>query len=67
MSKVRWTQRSYPYQPPGLGIGLLTFCAVVMVWLFKACFIVAKWTVVLVATGVAMVAGWISDRRARGR
>jgi hypothetical protein len=63
VSQVRWTQRSYPYRQPGLGIALLTFCALAMVWLFKACFIVAKWTVVLVATGVAMLAGWIRERR----
>lgn len=63
--RVKWTQHSYPYQRPGLGIGLLTFCVWVMLALFQVVAFVAKWTVILVLALVAFVVGWVGDRRGR--
>lgn len=63
-AEVRWKTRSYPYQRPGLGIGLLGFCVWILVVLLQACWFVAKWIVVGAVVVVAAIMGWIESRRA---
>ena len=65
--RVKIRVRSVPYHRPGAGVGLLTFCALVTVWTFKATVLVAKWTIVAVAALVAVVAGVVGEWRAGRR
>lgn len=68
--RVTWSQRSYPYRPPGAGVALLTFCVLLLVWTFKACVVVAKWIVVALVAVVAAAVGFcemVREKRARRR
>lgn len=62
--KVRWVEKSTPYRQPGLGMALWAFMVWLMVMIFKATVLVAKWTVIAVAAVVAFVVGWVDSRRA---
>jgi hypothetical protein len=61
--QVRWVEKTTPYSQPGLGMALWAAMIWSLVMVFKATIVVAKWTVVAVAAVVALVVGWIADRR----
>ena len=61
--KIRYVVKSTPYRRPGLGMALWAFMVWLMVVIFKATVVVAKYTALAVAFVVAAIVGWVESRK----